>query len=327
MIYKVLDAEKDITAQGFLENSYDMIICSLVLHTSRDLECKMRDVRRLLKSGGYLVMLEVINPQPMRMGFAVSGMPGWWLGKDDGRELSPCVPASSWNSVLRNSGFSGIDAITPEVDMLPRPFGVIVTQAVDKHMNLICQPLAFPATDTQTQEVVIVGGSTPRTSMLMDDLEKILKSHYKNLRRIENLECLKEQEIVPIRSFLSQIELDEPIFKSIFDKRLGRISDLTVRAQSSEGQAYGHASKAYIYSFTPPLRDEIIGVYSDSLKVVWIVAIAIAAASFFFVFVEKDIKLRTELETEFGLKTKSKKGGNLEQGGEDAEAEKGIESK
>ncbi|EMR66452.1 putative major facilitator superfamily protein [Eutypa lata UCREL1] len=55
---------------------------------------------------------------------------------------------------------------------------------------------------------------------------------------------------------------------------------------------------------------------------VWIVAAVIAGFSFFVVFVEKEIKLRDDLETEFGLKGGEVDGGREEEGGKGSE--KGI---
>jgi hybrid polyketide synthase / nonribosomal peptide synthetase ACE1 len=232
MIYKVLDAEKDIKEQGFAEGSHDMIICSLVLHATRNLQYTLSNVRRLLKPGGYLVMLEVTNPRPMRMGFSMSGMSGWWLGKDDGRELSPCVSATKWNSILRSTGYSGIDTITPEIDNLPRPFGVIVAQAIDERVSLIRQPLSSKAPEAEIEELVIVGGLTLQTSMLADNLETLLKPRCGMIRRVETMEQLKSQELAPMRVVLSMTELDEPIFTSMTVDSLEALKTLFDRSRN-----------------------------------------------------------------------------------------------
>ncbi|KAH7412748.1 major facilitator superfamily domain-containing protein [Cadophora sp. MPI-SDFR-AT-0126] len=94
------------------------------------------------------------------------------------------------------------------------------------------------------------------------------------------------------------------IFNNQFNKSAKAISDPAVRALFSNGQAYAHGTRDFINSFEPAVREEIIGVYVGSLKVVWQVAIAISAFSFLLVFIEKEIKLRTELETEYGMKGK-----------------------
>jgi hypothetical protein len=84
------------------------------------------------------------------------------------------------------------------------------------------------------------------------------------------------------------------------------ITDLSVRAQMSGGNAYAHASKEFINSFQGSLRDEVLSVFTDSLKVVWQVAIGIVGLAFLLSFLEKEIKLREELDTEYGLEKKEK---------------------
>jgi len=96
------------------------------------------------------------------------------------------------------------------------------------------------------------------------------------------------------------------VFNNQFNSMIGRISDPAARAVLSGGQAYGRATSDFVNSFSGILQAEIIGVYSDSLKAVWWVAIAISGFGFLLVFLEKEIKLRTELKTDFGIKDKVK---------------------
>ena len=108
MIFKTLDAEKDIKEQGFEEATYDLIIAGNVIHATAHLETTLKNVRKLLRPGGYLCLLEVTNNKPLRIGFGFCGLPGWWAGREDGRVYSPLVGQKNWDTVLRKSGFSGI---------------------------------------------------------------------------------------------------------------------------------------------------------------------------------------------------------------------------
>lgn len=94
------------------------------------------------------------------------------------------------------------------------------------------------------------------------------------------------------------------------------------RAMVADGQAYAHASSELRLALPSRAREQVIGVSTDSLRLVWIVAAVIAGVSFFVVFVEKEIKLRDGLETEFGLKGGEVDGGREEEGGKGSE--KGI---
>lgn len=83
-----------------------------------------------------------------------------------------------------------------------------------------------------------------------------------------------------------------------------RIEDTAARAMIANGQAYSHASTDFLRSLSAETREQVIGVFTDSLRLVWIVVTAIVGASFFAVFVEKEFKLRDQLETDYGLEKK-----------------------
>ncbi|TVY81182.1 MFS efflux transporter aclA [Lachnellula suecica] len=109
-----------------------------------------------------------------------------------------------------------------------------------------------------------------------------------------------------LRSFgaIWGITIPVAVFNNQFDKLLYRIQDPAARAALGNGQAYEHASRDFIYAFQEPLKSQIIGVYSDALKTVWQVGIAIAGIGFIVVFAEKELKMRTKLSTEYGMKDK-----------------------
>ena len=141
MIFKTFDMEKSITAQGYVEGYYDMIIASNILHAIKSLEETMMNTRRLLKSGGNLLLLEVTNNEALRNGLPMGGLPGWWVGADSGRPWGPTLSLPEWDSLLRKTGFSGVDTATPNFDSLAYPFSVFATQAVDDRIEILRRPL------------------------------------------------------------------------------------------------------------------------------------------------------------------------------------------
>ncbi|KAI9751192.1 MAG: hypothetical protein M4579_006171 [Chaenotheca gracillima] len=115
------------------------------------------------------------------------------------------------------------------------------------------------------------------------------------------------------------VSIPAAIFNNRFDQLSGRITDEASRAVLVGGKAYEYASKDFINSFHDPTRAQVISVYADSLKRVWQIGIVFAGVSFLAVFVEKEIKLRTDLETDYGIEEK-KKVAPLENGNGSAEA-------
>jgi hypothetical protein len=111
-----------------------------------------------------------------------------------------------------------------------------------------------------------------------------------------------------VRSFgaIWGVTIPVAVFNNQFNKLLYKITDPAARALLANGNAYEHASRAFIWSFAEDTRVEIIEVYTEALKVVWQVAIAMAGLGFVLVFVEKELKLRMELKSEYGMKGKEK---------------------
>ena len=222
MIFKALNIEKDIVEQGFKEHSYDLVIGSLVLHATTDLRKTLENTRKLLRPGGYLIILEITNNDVLRIGFSMSGLSGWWLGQNDGRTLSPCVSIAEWQSLLLETGFSKVDSKTPERDALPRPMSVIVSQAIDQRISVLREPLEHPKIRTEigSPELVIIGGQTDRTLPLIHNIAHILKPLEIAITCIPSLEEIEVSKISSASIALVLTELDNPIFKDITAKTM-----------------------------------------------------------------------------------------------------------
>lgn len=112
-----------------------------------------------------------------------------------------------------------------------------------------------------------------------------------------------------IRSFGSiwGVAIPAAIFNHRFEQLSPRIDDSSTRTLLSAGRAYQYATAKFVDSFPPILRDQVVGLYVDSLKLVWQISILFSGIAFLLVFIEKQIKLRTELDTEYCLEEEKKK--------------------
>ncbi|KAF2278244.1 uncharacterized protein EI97DRAFT_248698 [Westerdykella ornata] len=126
---KVLDIEKDPEQQGFEVDSYDLIIASNVLHATRDLSVTLKNARKILKSGGKMILVEGISSNLMRTSFIFGLLHGWWLSSETFREWGPLVPLSRWESLLQQSHFTGADTVIDGIDEASCLSSAIVTTA------------------------------------------------------------------------------------------------------------------------------------------------------------------------------------------------------
>ena len=97
------------------------------------------------------------------------------------------------------------------------------------------------------------------------------------------------------------VSIPAAIFNARFAIESYRITDTGVRTLLSDGRAYSFVTAALVNSFTPETKDQVIDVFTRALKVTWLASIAPAALGLLLVFAEKEIVLRTELDTKYGL--------------------------
>jgi SAM-dependent methyltransferase len=237
MVFKPLNIEKDPTTQGFIEHTYDLVLAAYVLHATRPLEQTLWNARRLLKPGGYLVLLESIEPEtrgtgPMRLPLVMGGLPGWWVGRDDGRPYAPTISLNQWNSLLKKTGFSGIDAFTPLLDPLPIPASAFAAQAVDERINLLRRPLRSRAGQIQIQSLFLLGGKTLETSQLIEHLEDILTPYCEQVIRADSLEDIQGGDLPPLATVLSLTDLDSPTLKNITEERWESLKKLLTTSKN-----------------------------------------------------------------------------------------------
>jgi acyl transferase domain-containing protein len=188
--FMTLDIEKDPIQQGFEAYSFDMIVASNVLHATKFLKTTMKNVRKLLKPGGYLLLLETTG-RWLRSQFVMCGLPGWWLGRDDGRPYTPTITEAQWDALLESTGFSGIDIVKRDSgSSLPHSISVMLSQAVDERVEALRQPLAFPDMVPTANRFIILGGKSLRSCIIIRDIQKILRPWRTDIEVLESPEAI-----------------------------------------------------------------------------------------------------------------------------------------
>ncbi|KAK3936211.1 major facilitator superfamily domain-containing protein [Diplogelasinospora grovesii] len=94
-------------------------------------------------------------------------------------------------------------------------------------------------------------------------------------------------------------------FNARFSTHLAGISDELARDQLSNGQAYERASAVFVAGFDPAVKEEIINAFSESLKGPWIIFLVLSLVGLLATLLERQVKLRKDLDSDFGLKPKS----------------------
>ncbi len=220
MTFKLLDVEKAPESQGYEPHSYDIVIASNVLHATKSLHTTLVNTRKLLKPGGYLLLLEITNNNPIRTGFIWGTLAGWWLGVDDGRKWAPTITPGMWHSALRKAGFAGVDAVTPEIDGVAWPFSIMASQAIDDRVQFLRRPLSARSS-IHIDSLVILGNQSLESARISEELADQLRRFCGELTILDDLPTEAEAlDLSPMSTFINLVDIDSPIFKGLTAEKM-----------------------------------------------------------------------------------------------------------
>ncbi|KAJ3531775.1 hypothetical protein NM208_g8729 [Fusarium decemcellulare] len=228
LVFRTLDIEKEPATQSYEPHSYDVAIAFNVLHATRSLEATLANTRQLLKPGGYLMLLEFTNNDPIRFGTTMAGLPGWWLGINDGRKMAPTVSTGVWHSTLRKAGFGGVDTATPEIDGITWPISILVAQAVDDRVQFLRQPLSSRLSSKSSfapihiGSLIILGTGTLTSLRIAERAAEYLEPFCDEVTVLRGLPTQEEAvALSPLSTFINLVDLDTPIFKGMTPEKMG----------------------------------------------------------------------------------------------------------
>lgn len=134
--YGKLDIEHDPLHQGYQSGAYDVVVAANVLHATKSLYHTLSNVRKLLKPGGRLILIELTRER-ITTSTIFGTLPGWWAGEYDGRHKGPTLEEEEWESLLRRSGFSGLEAVVWDTPSEPEHQGsMMVSRAIEREHDL-----------------------------------------------------------------------------------------------------------------------------------------------------------------------------------------------
>lgn len=226
LTFKLLDPEQDFIAQGHSENQYDLVIASLALYPTNDGEAALFNIRRLLKPGGYLILLEITNSNAIHLGLTLGCLPGRLIDTADERKLSPCLSVERWRYFMNKTGFSGTDIALEPPSHSPTPFSLMLTQAIDDRVEFLRDPLATSLYSFPSQSLTIIGGDSAQTATLITNIKHMANQYFGVVKIFTSLTDLSQGSLPPMGTVLSLTELDEPAFVSMTPEKLKACQEL-----------------------------------------------------------------------------------------------------
>lgn len=236
-------------------------------------------MKSLLKSGGFLVLMEVTGMQSVRVTFILGGLPGWWLGADDGRPLGPGVSVVDWDLLLDKTGFSGADTVMHDLkDETKHCNSLIVSQAVDDDFLRMREPLSYMAElPPLTEPLLVIGGKKLTTTKMMSEIQKLLPRSWKrHIQTIGSIDEIDTAKLIPRMDVICLQEADEPLFATpMTAKRIALLKSLLMSTRNMlwvTGAGKSHTPRTSIFlgiarivpSELPQLNLQVLGIESGS---------------------------------------------------------------
>lgn len=140
VFFSVLDMEQDPLKQGYEEAAYDVVIASQAVHTASSIVTALENVRKLLRPGGKLVLVEATGSiSSIWVKLIGAAQDENWHAAADGRVDGPFLAVNAWDSALRSAGFSGSELV---LDDYPHPWThstVIVSSLAAEQRTSDCE--------------------------------------------------------------------------------------------------------------------------------------------------------------------------------------------
>ncbi|KAK3995851.1 hypothetical protein QBC44DRAFT_388103 [Cladorrhinum sp. PSN332] len=281
MSFKTFDMEKDPSGQGLVAGSYDVVTAVNVLHVSTDIEGSLKNVRRLLKPGGYLLVGELTSTDLLFTGTTVGTLPSWWVGAETGRQWGPLLSLSEWDALLKRTGFSGLDTVTPDISA-SLPMSVFVTQAVNDQVTLLRSPLAAkerPA-GVKNDGLAIIGGSTWSVYQLGREVHDVLDHRWHNKQFFNSIQDYASSSLAqsvatngPI-AVLCLTDLDKPYLQDITPAKFAALKVLFttadtliwVSAGSKDGAPFSYEMRGMMHTVKTEIPTLNVQMYDLDLS-------------------------------------------------------------
>ena len=226
--YQALDLESDIVAQGYEAVTYDLVIAANVLYAASKQIDAVQSLRKLLKPGGHLLLLEPTG-ESESCKFIHSSLPACWPNEGFARRYESFNSVSQWAFILEENGFSGVDQLVNDAGSNLKPkFSVMLSQAVSDEVSFLRNPLTPTSLALSVSNICLIGRNQRRNAEITSYLLRSFRRINRELPKITYLDRIENvlDDTKPITSVIFLQDLDEPIWKSLSDKMLGAFKKL-----------------------------------------------------------------------------------------------------
>ncbi|KAK5635554.1 hypothetical protein RRF57_011266 [Xylaria bambusicola] len=215
--FETFDPNEPMGASTRITGAYDLIITPMLSGFTMENDSIIRNLRRMVKAGGYLVVLVATS---FRLNLIRSHISFRGRSSNTPKFFSP-VSGNDWAEILRHSGFTAIDITQPQDSKKPSALSILVAQAVDDRVEFLRDPLAPDRSPLASPFLCIIGGDGLRP--FVNDIRK----HFRAIQHFHNLSDIEPARLSPLSTVVSLVDLEESsVFQEMTAARLGALQKL-----------------------------------------------------------------------------------------------------
>ncbi|RYO91142.1 hypothetical protein DL766_001734 [Monosporascus sp. MC13-8B] len=210
MDFRILDIQNAVEPQGFQRHKYAFVISS-VPHARRDLKTTLRNIRSLLRPGGYLLLVEATG-ETMASMLTFGTLSPWWLAAGR-RKPRFGVSVSDWDALLCSAGFSGIDQVAHDSpDRTAHSYSVIVSRATSNTIDMLNDPLPCMSDIVGPKtRLLLVGGLSSSVWKLTRSVKKLLSTACRDITVVDSVDKVAGLPLDDYTDCICLADLDQPV--------------------------------------------------------------------------------------------------------------------
>lgn len=172
MEFTTLDISQDPWEQGFEDRQYDLVVATNILHTTKNIQRSLVNIKKLLHPAGRLLLQELC-PSSKWVNYIFGVLPSWWCGSMDNRVDEPYIGRERWESELCAAGFDPVEGTVLDSEepyhlnaiMVARPSSV---KKAGKRVTLLCRDRGDDGDATQIRSQLVKDGHEVDTCTIED---------------------------------------------------------------------------------------------------------------------------------------------------------------
>lgn len=214
LMHLEFDVHQDALDQGYIAESYDLVITSYTLRKARSMEHMLSGIRRIIRPGGYLLALdsrfEMLREKFTRL---ISGR----------SQPSPQTTPIEWSKVLGSAGFGR----SPETfNDSTETWSLTVCQSTNEGTEMLHKPLDHKWNRTLSGNILIIGGLRAEVKTLVQEIVKSFKDWKGQISTVDTFETIVPDMLDTIDAAIILADLDQPIVMSMNEQKLQSLQGL-----------------------------------------------------------------------------------------------------